>query len=151
VVGVPGQRGHIPKRSDQRRRRNKDGIETVKAAGATTVAIPEPDESWHPAAARWYRSLAESGQSQYFEPSDWAQAAIWAEFLSRALNQGARPSSQLVASWAAGASELLSTEGARRRVRVELERGQVDPDVDSAVTALAGYRSRFTNPQKDGA
>lgn len=136
--------GPIPKRSDQRRRRNQSDIPIVSAPGAAMVNRPASGAYWDPAATRWYESLAESGQAHFYEPSDWAQAWVWAEFLSRALQQGERPSSQLIATWSAGATELLTTEGARRRLRMELERTKSsDEDEDAAVAALDDYRSRF--------
>jgi hypothetical protein len=47
--------GPVPKRSDQRRRRNKnDGPKLVKASGGAAPEIPPADEDWHPIAARWY-------------------------------------------------------------------------------------------------
>lgn len=137
--------GPVPNRSTQRRRRNKTDVAVETAPAAVNPVMPAASEVWHPAATRWYASLAESGQSRFFEPSDWAQAWVWTEFLSRALNQGERPSSQLIAAWSAGATELLTTEGARRRLRIELERaGQVDVDEDAAVAALDDYRARFS-------
>lgn len=138
--------GPVPKRSDQRRRRNKPAVEITAAPGASAVAQPDPPDAWHPAAVRWYTSLADSGQARFYEPSDWATAWVWAELLSRALNQGERPSAQLVMAWSSGATELLTTEGSRRRMRIELERvGQVDDDETAAVTALDGYRARFSS------
>jgi len=138
--------GPIPKRSDQRRRRNQDDIPITQARGAANVSRPKPGKYWDPAATRWYESLAESGQSYFYEPSDWAQAWVWAEMLSRALMQGDRPSAQLIMAWSAGATELLTTEGARRRMRMELERTKaVDEDEEAAVAALDDYRSRFSS------
>lgn len=138
--------GPVPKRSDQRRRRNKSDVDITSAPGAAVVEQPEPGEMWHPAALRWYVSLSTSGQASYYEPSDWATAWVWAELLSRALEQGDRPSAQLIMAWSAGATELLTTEGARRRMRMELERGgKSDDDEDAAVTALDGYRARFSS------
>jgi hypothetical protein len=146
VPSVPGKGGAVPKRSTQRRRVNKPEVPIVTGPAAPVVVRPESDPLWHAAAVRWYESLAESGQSQWFEPSDWAQAWVWAEFLSRALNQGERPSSQLIMAWSAGATELLTTEGARRRMRIELARaGTVDVDEDAAVSALDDYRARFSS------
>ena len=50
--------GPVPKRSDQRRRRNKpEGLPTVKAAGAGSVKPLAEDRDWHISAKRWYRSL----------------------------------------------------------------------------------------------
>jgi hypothetical protein len=80
----------------------------------------------------------------FYEASDWAQAWVWAELLSRQLYAD-RPSAQMVAAWASGATELLTTEGARRRARLELERaGSADADEDAAVAALDDYRRRFS-------
>lgn len=142
-----GERGPVPKRSDQRRRRNKpDGDVTVgfgrRPYGETPV-MPAPDEGWHELAVGWFRSLGESGQSEFYEASDWATARIWAEVLSRQLTAG-RISAQMIAAWAAGATELLTTEGARRRARIELERSGVsDPDEEASVTALDRYRAEL--------
>lgn len=137
--------GPVPKRSDQRRRVNKPEIEVEHAPAAETVEIPLPGDDWHDAAIAWFESLTESGQAEWYEPSDWATAWVWAELLSRALKQGARPSAQLIVAWASGATELLTTEGARRRLRIELERGQQgDPAADAAVTALDAFRRRAT-------
>ena len=141
--------GPIPKRSDQRRRRNKPAVPITSAPGAASVPVPPADPAWVPAARRWYESLAASGQSVYFEPSDWATAVVWSEVLSRALSQGARPSAQLIAAWSAASNELLTTEGARRRARLELDRrGEVDSDAESAVAALDVYRRRLN--RRDG-
>jgi hypothetical protein len=38
------------------------------------------------------------------------------------MKQGDRPSAVLIAAWHSGAAELLTTEGARRGVQIELER-----------------------------
>jgi hypothetical protein len=123
---------------------NKPDIPIAQAPGAANVSRPDPGEYWAPAATRWYESLAESGQSYFYEPSDWAQAWVWAEMLSRVLMQGDRPSAQLIMAWSAGATELLTTEGARRRMRMELERTKaVDEDEEAAVAALDDYRKRF--------
>lgn len=141
-----GERGPIPKRSDQRRRRNKDGGEVTTAPSGVPARLdaPAPGESWHPAALQWYESLSQSGQAVFYEPSDWAQAWVWAELLSRQMHAEA-PSAGMVTAWASGATELLTTEGARRRARLELERaGSADEDEDAAVTALDEYRQRFS-------
>ncbi|PZM98407.1 MAG: hypothetical protein DIU79_00010 [Actinobacteria bacterium] len=137
-----GTRGPIPKRSEERRRRNKpSGGDITKAARGTRLARPPAaDRSWHRLARYWYESLAKSGQSEFYEPSDWATARIWAEILSRQLQSG-RISAQMVAAWSAAATELLTTEGARRRMRLELQDATEDDDVSAGVvTALDEYR-----------
>lgn len=145
MPGVPGKGGPPPKRSDERRRRNNENgqRDVSRAPGASEVPIPDPDENWHPVALGWYRSLAESGQSVYYEPSDWATAYLLAESIHVLLSSG-KFSAVLFQSIMSSMSELLVTEGSRRRVRVELERGTgVDPDQEHAVTALADYRKRL--------
>ncbi|MGY4952109.1 phage terminase small subunit [Streptomyces nigrescens] len=134
--------GPVPKRSDQRRRRNKsEGPELVRAPGGEAPEIPPADEEWHPIAAGWYASLAESGQAQFYEASDWATAYYIAEAMSRNLTQG-RFSAQLFQSVLSGMTDLLTTEGARRRARVELEResGAEDPREAAHVTLMDSYR-----------
>lgn len=141
-----GSRGPVPKRSNQRHgHRAKEEVEAIDhAQGASNVDVPDADPEWHSIATRWFESLKESGQSRYYEPSDWAQAQYIAEAMSQNLTAG-RFSAQLFAAVCAAATELLTTEGARRRLRLELERGeQVDPDEDAAIAKLDEYRARFS-------
>jgi hypothetical protein len=159
-----GSRGPAPKRSDQRRRRNTtsesgESLEVTKAPAGSSAppAAPDPDESWHPTALLWYRSLAESGQSYFYEPSDWAAAYVVAESMSRDLKpqvvhvdeagevtyatvpiKGAN-----LAAYLKAMSSLLVTEADRRRVRIELQRGAADDDEDAAVVALDDYQRRL--------
>lgn len=138
-------RGPIPKRSDQRRRRNKAEVEVDKAAAGAVTRGPDLNLDAHPLAADWYESLRVSGQSCYFEASDWAQARILVESLSRVLNSDKAPNGQFLASWFSAAGELLTTEGSRRRMRLELQRGShVDEDEDAAVTAMDDYLKRIS-------
>ena len=124
--------GPVPKRSDQRRRRNKpDGPDLIKAPAGAHPEIPPADEDWHPIAARWYASLAESGQSQFYEPSDWAMAVLLAEAMSRNLKSG-RFSAQLLQTVLSGMTDLLTSEGARRRALIELERETAGEDAREA-------------------
>ena len=135
-----GQRGPVPKRSTERRRRNKDNaVETVSAAGE--VRRPDPDPDWHPIALAWFDSLGESGQAQFYEPSDWQAARYVAEVMSRHLSAG-RLSAQLFAAVWSAMGELLTTEAARRRARVEVEREGKAP-VDAGVSVLDEYRARL--------
>lgn len=90
-------------------------------------------------ARQWFTALGSSGQSLFFEDSDWATARYVAEAMSRNLYAG-RFSAQLFAAVMAGTTGLLCTEGDRRRLRVELERGGADVDEEASVTALDRYR-----------
>lgn len=143
-----GTRGPIPERSEARRRRNKDdGPELVKApSGAPDDLpdLPDADPLWHSIAADWYLSLRKSGQAAFYQPSDWAVARYAAELMSRVLDCSERgPNGQLVAALNSVMSSLLTTEGDRRRARMELERKKPAHQAGAKVTALDDYRSAF--------
>lgn len=124
--------GPIPKRSEQRRRRNEPaGGPATRARGAARVVVPPADTEWHPIARGLFESLAESGQSQFYEPSDWERARLAAELTSRALGQS-RPPAQLFSVIDDMWGSLLTTEGDRRRLRLELERSADDGDDELA-------------------
>ncbi len=114
--------GPIPTRSDKRIRRNKPDvpIEKVTALGAVRVPALGMDDP-HPLVVDLYLSLADSAQARYYEPSDW-QYARFALHFADVLLKSSRPSSQLLASVQSMMTELLFSEGARRRVRIEVER-----------------------------
>lgn len=136
-------RGPVPKRESQRRRRNATEPVDTAPAGTSTTKYPPPDDLWHPAAQRWYHSLAESGQSHWYQPSDWWQAWALADVLSKALFSP-RVNASAIETWLKGAAELLTTEGARRRARIELERGPASEgeEVAAGVSDIDEYRRR---------
>lgn len=134
-----GQRGPIPKRSDQRVRRNEDpDLDKVTVPGAD-VRIPEPDDAWHPIATEWYESLSSSGQSMFFEPSDWAAARYVATVMTKNLEDERFNASLFSSVWSA-MTDLLTTEGARRRVRVEIERSENESESQADVWVLDQFR-----------
>lgn len=149
--------GPVPKRSDQRRRRNKPVTPIVTAPGQPMVVAPPADEGWHLIARDWFESLAKSGQSRFYEPSDWATARLIAESISRDLKPQFVAMSEAtgkplyeaipmrgasLAAYLKAMTALLVTEGDRRRVRVELEREPHDDSADRAarVAQLDRYR-----------
>ncbi len=89
----------------------------------------------------WYRSLALSGQSWWYQASDWATAVVLAEEMDRCLKpqvvgidkegnvvRAERPMGTSLAAILKGAASLMATEGDRRRLRIELERkARVEP------------------------
>ena len=88
-------RGPVPKRSDQRRRRNKpeaDAPAVVVAMGQQVVKPPTEDRAWHPYAKDWFRALKRSGQSQFYQESDWREAKLVAWLITQELSSptGAR-------------------------------------------------------------
>lgn len=144
-----GARGPIGKRSEERMgHRSKEEKDSVtKAPSGAPVDLPDlPDPSplWDPIATDWYLSLRQSGQAAFYQPSDWAVARYAAELMSRVLDCSERgPNGQLVAALNSVMSSLLTTEGDRRRARMELERKKSAPQGGAKVTALDDYRSAF--------
>lgn len=140
-----GTHGPIPKRSEERRRRNKDDgpglVQAPSGPPADLPDLPEPSELWHPIAIDWYLSLRESGQAAFYQPSDWAMARYAAELMSRGLSEDKPPNGQYVAALNSVMASLLTTEGDRRRARIELERKPAVKSVPASVTAIADYRS----------
>jgi hypothetical protein len=125
-------------------------VETVTVEIAKTVEIPAPESTWHPIARDWYLSLGQSGQSQFYEPSDWQYARYIAEAMSRNLKQRQKFSAMLLSAVQSGMTDLLTTEADRRRVRLELERGGTPDTKPAGVTAIADYRDRLASGGKSG-
>jgi hypothetical protein len=141
-----GARGPIGKRSEERMgHRSKEEKGSITKAPSEPPAelpdLPEPDALWHPIATDWYLSLRDSGQAAFYQPSDWAMARYAAELMSRGLSGDRPPNGQYVAALNSVMASLLTTEGDRRRVRIELERKPAVKAVPASVTAIADYRS----------
>lgn len=164
MPGVPGSGGPPPKRSSQRRRQNKPTTPIETAPGATDVVPPPAEEDWHPLARRWYDSLADSGQSVWYEPSDWALAGIIAESMSRdlaprivtddegnvVLDEDGKPMTRRLpmrgaslAAYLKAMTALLTTEGDRRRLKIELDKAQAGQPEAPSIPNLDDYRGRF--------
>lgn len=121
--------GPIPKRSDERIRRNKPEIPIDKVSAIGVVPIPELDlPDCHPLTRQMYQSLLDSAQSRYFEPSDWAFALFTMRFVDGLL-QSARPSALMLGQVNTMLSSLLMTEADRRRMRLEVERNKPSAEV----------------------
>lgn len=134
---MAGPRGQVPKHSSQRRRRNADSIPQKVAVRGAAVTQPPLRDGLHPLAVDWYTALAKSGQSRFYEPSDWAHAQVVAEAIDAFATE--RRANMLGAIMSAS-SNLLVTEGDRRRLRLELTRTVADPDEEAAVASLDDYR-----------
>lgn len=140
-TAMGGPTGPVPKRPEARRRRNKVEGAVVVDAISDVVAVPATPKGLHPLAATWFESLAKSGQSRYYEPSDWAAALIVAESITRLFSKSDLSAMGFGAVWSA-MGELLTTEGMRRRVRMEVQRAQVE-EVPEGVTAIEAFRERM--------
>ena len=148
-----GVRGPAPKREEHRIRRNKPERETIKLDAAVHTDAPfEADPKWHAIAVEFWTAHENSGQSQFYAESDWAALYILCETLSRELKpqfigfaegyddegrEVKKPVSGLLPIKGATLSalkgymaSLLTMEGDRRRLQIELQKpqGGVDPD-----------------------
>lgn len=120
MSGVKGAGGPVPKRTDQRRRPNVPAVPVDRVERrVSSVPVPRADPGWHPVASRFYRSLARSAQSEFYEPSDWAAAWMLAESMSREFEAGS-PGGNTISAWLRAMTVLLVTEGDRRRLRLEV-------------------------------
>lgn len=155
-----GTGGPAPKRSDQRRRRNEpEGGPVRKAPAGDEPEIPEPDKNWHPIAKRWFDGLAKSGQTAFYEQSDWDTAYLIAESLSRDLKPqviGMNPETgkpvratiplkgASLSAYLKSFTDLLMTETARRRAGIELQRaGKEDCEEAGDVSWIDDARRRL--------
>jgi len=109
-------------------------VDRVQVA-AEPVEAPPLGFTTHEIAMQWYESLASSGQARYFEPSDWQAARVVAHEIGRMLNKKEASGQLLTAVWSA-MGDLLTTEAARRRVRMEIDRGLPDEGEDADVIEL---------------
>lgn len=143
---IMGERGPLPKRDEARagHRSKAERADKVVPTRNAVVDAPAPSREWCNEARAWYLSLAESGESFYFEPSDWQYAFTLAAMLSRLLTS-ARPSAQLAKVVFDAMESLGTTEGARRRMRIEVdrERKPATGDPDATVTATGDVAARF--------
>lgn len=87
AAGVDITKGPIPKRSEERRRRNKGDVVIEKVnldeLVAREVEIPVADPDWEPLTQHFYESFRSSGQAIWYEPSDWMTAYMLMEVLDR--------------------------------------------------------------------
>ena len=162
--------GPAPKKEAERRRRNKDAVETeivnLDELIAGEVEVPKADPEWEPLTKSFWDSFKSSGQAIWMEPSDWMTAYTLLEVLDRWLKPqevrvgeyrpGAQEGGQVeytfeekilpmpgsvLNSILKGLSALMATEGDRRRLRIELERKKaVEAALGGNVVSIAQTR-----------
>jgi len=114
------------------------------SAGAATGSdhpIPEADPSWKPKARSWYNSLRLSGQSEFFEPSDWMTAVAAADAYDVFLRTH---NASILAQFTRLSERLGSTITDRKRSRIELEEPVADDeDEEAADQAVLGWHGRL--------
>lgn len=171
-----GARGPTGKRSEEQLGHSPRKVDTVEIdLNQTIVRVvnrPVPDEKWHHIAKMVFDSFEQSAQVVYYEPTDWAQAYIFCESLSRDLSpqvvgvgeghydtvaeeyvpgevhmaviplKGGSLSAYLKAM-----SNLLMTETDRRRTGIEIKRAafyEQTSELPTGVANIAAYRQDLT-------
>lgn len=160
------QRLDIPNRSkmskvELERAVKAHGEKPASVGSAKGAVMPPASDKWHYIARHWYDSLAESGQSEFYEASDWALAQMVAESISRDLkpqvvgvnDETGEPVLAVIpmkgaslGAYLKAMTALMVSEGDRRRAGLELRRTSPDaaePE-DPTVTSLNEYRKRLT-------
>lgn len=144
--------GPVPNRtSDLSRERdaNRGDRMEVRTGQLRSTTIPEVNEDWHDIAKMVWEGCVTSGQADWYQNSDWALLYSLCDDLSR-YKQPAyvkedgtevyKPNGQILATIYSSLSDLLVSEGARRRLRVELTAPEPGGPSE-ADGVMAGYRS----------
>src|SRR5689334_25412722 len=125
--------GPVPKHSDDRVRRNVELVPTEKVEVYGDVVMPPLDMPFepHPMVVDFYESLRMSAQSRFYEPSDWEYARLVC-FIMQTIVTSNKPSSEMFKALQTAMSNLLITEGDRRRLRIEIARQPQKAEVDES-------------------
>lgn len=143
-------RGPVPNReADLARPRERKGSEIVPVSSGELrpVTIPVMDKDWHPIAKMLWKALKTSGQSDWYQNSDWAFAFSLCDDLSaykeptvaRDGSEYMKRSPEMLKAIYTAMERLLVTEGDRRRVRIELSPPEPEQE-PASVVAIADYR-----------
>jgi hypothetical protein len=140
----------IPKRTEQLIRRNIPDVPVEKITVIGQVPIPDLDiVNPHPLVVDLYDSLKVSAQNKFYEPSDWQTARVAMYTLNQQLTATYKDGSPRMISAVTLQvinqmfSQLMMTEGERRRARLEIER-QVTGSGDAEVLTMADhFKKRF--------
>lgn len=138
--------GPMPKRDADRVRRNKPDV-TTKRGVARECDPPPEDREWHVTAKRMYRSLRKSGQTEFWQQTDWEYARLTMDQMSRAMNSAEEK--PMKATFLAEINQMLSrlmfTEPDRRRARIELQHASEGGDnaEDATVTDINAIRGIY--------
>ena len=130
--------GPAPKRDAERTRTPAPKSGVARHGEMQPVTIPPVRQDWHPRAKELYKAFRTSGQSDYFQNSDWAYLQIVCDYLTKWYE---RPRAMDATNIEQMLSKLGATEGARRQVlRIELDRPEEDKP-DAQLFAINGYEN----------
>ena len=165
-----GTRGRVPNRSgDQAYARNVNRADRPPVTkGLLREVEPwDPDPEWPESLQRIWNSMAKSGQSDFYQESDWAYAHfVFEEMAAYRAKAPMRKKNETTGKWEdvvdpetgevqfyphhkmsgqmfqaimSALTSLMLTEGDRRRARIELESKPEESDAE--VLAIADYQA----------
>ena len=111
------------------------------------IPIPEANPDWKPITRSWYNSLLLSGQSDFYEASDFATAVAAAQAYDLFLRTY---NAAILASFVRLSERLGVTIADRKRAHIEL----LDPDVtdedeDAADATVLSWQAKFDERNPD--
>jgi len=137
--------GAYPKRDEDRIRRNAPEYPVENLILEDEVEIPELNmPQAHELVIDFYESLKISGQAKYYEPSDWQVARLLCYILNDFLNSS-RLSAQMLTAMHSIMADLMTTEGSRRRLRLEIQRNKKKNDQDDPSAAIIKQYQEMMN------
>ena len=105
------------------------------------IPIPDADPDWKPLAQSWFRSLKLSGQSDFYEASDWATAVAAASAYDIFLRTH---NASILGSFVRLSERLGATITDRKRSRIELDDPEPeDADENAADGVVQGWQARL--------
>lgn len=142
--------GPLPKRSEDRLRRNKDttGVPTDKYDLDGEVEIPHA-YFFNPLINDLWLALRSSVNARFFEPTDWAYAKLTLSLMEAEMGQDPEhlkiPKAMMMANFDAMMSKLLLTEADRRKLRIEVTRGNQGQQAEEGrvINAQQAFKDRF--------
>ena len=139
-----GISGPIPQPDESlaRKRTRKGGeVKPLTVGERLPTKAPRANAAWHPIAKQLFNAAKTSGQSVYYQNTDWWLLYSLCDDLSVYKSKDYR-SGQMLQTIMSSMERLLITEGDRRRVRIELQEAPT-PKPTLTVVGLDLYRERL--------
>jgi hypothetical protein len=139
--------GPVPKRADQRRRRNtpKQHESGVVSAGRASVAPRTIGfESPHPLIADLWKSLQGSVEAKFYSSADWRRVRMELWYANELMTGRKVCGAQAWTAVQSALNSLLVSPADKRRVGIELQAAKADEDADAAEATVTELHARFS-------
>jgi hypothetical protein len=134
--------GPPPKRSAQRRRRNKP--KSYGAASPLAFDAAEAPEALgfeaHNLIEGLWSALRESVEGQFYSAADWQRVRLELWFGHQLVSGGRAPGAQAWSTFQSGLQALLVSPAEKRRLGIDARPTVVDNDELAAVASIANYK-----------